>query len=266
MGAIRDFEQAGWQTAAATYDGFAAATRLFVDPLLQAAGARFGARVLDVACGPGIASAQATMTGGRVTGVDFSPEMVREARTRHPAIVFQMADAEQLPFADASFDAVISNFGIHHFEHPERAIAEARRVLVPGGALGFTFWAAPQENTAWRVIFEAIAAHGRTDVPMPAGNDAHATPENFSRLVSSAGFDTPTLQTELIEKSWELPRDTDLVSIFQTGTVRMATLLGGQGDALAAIRRHVAENLRPYLRGETIALPTRAWLIAARVT
>jgi ubiquinone/menaquinone biosynthesis C-methylase UbiE len=264
MTSIREFEYAGWQVAASTYDGFADATRLFVDALLDAAGARSGTRLLDVACGSGVAAAQAAALGARVTGVDFSPGMIGEARRRHPAIAFETGDAEALPFPDASFDAVIANFGIHHVERPERAIGEARRVLTAGGAFTFTFWAAPQENTAWRIIFAAIAAHGRMDVPMPAGNDAHATPENFSRLVAEASFDTRTLRTELIEKSWELPRDADLVSVFETGTVRMATLLRGQGDALPAIRRAVADGLRPYIRDDVAALPTRGWLIAAR--
>src|SRR4029077_1201466 len=223
-----------------------------------------GTRLLDVACGTGVASAQAAALGARVTGVDFSPEMIAEAKKRHPAIAFHIADAEQLPFADASFDAVVANFGIHHVERPQRAIAQARRVLAPGGIFAFTFWAAPQENTAWRLIFEAIAAHGRTDVPMPAGNDAHATPENFSRLVADAGFDARTPRCALREKAWELPRETDLVAVFETGTVRMATLLRGQGGALPAIRRHVAVGVRPFLRGQIVALPTRAWLIAAR--
>ncbi len=148
VSSIREFEHAGWQAAASSYDGFAAATILFVDPLLQAAGVKSGMRLLDVACGPGVASAQAAAMGARVTGVDFSPEMIAEARRRHPAIAFETGDAEALPFPDASFDAVIANFGIHHVERPERAIAEARRVLVPGGNFAFTIWAAWQDNTA----------------------------------------------------------------------------------------------------------------------
>ena len=266
MTTIRDFEHAGWKVAAARYDGFAAATRLFVDPLLQAAGVKSGTRLLDIACGTGVASAQAAAMGARVTGVDFSSEMIGEAHRRHPEIEFRVADAAALPFADASFDAGIANFGIHHVERPERALGEARRVLASGGRFAFTFWAGRHENTAWRLIFEAIAKHGRMDVPMPAGNDAHATPENFSRLMMEAGFEARTLRCEPIEKSWELPRDSDLVSVFETGTVRMATLLRGQGDALPAIRRHVAESVRAYTRGDVIALPTRAWLIAARAT
>jgi hypothetical protein len=94
------------------------------------------------------------------------------------------------------------------------------------------------------------------------GASTRATPENFAALVAAAGFGAQT--TEPLEKIWQLPRGTDLVSIFESGTVRMATLLRGQGDALPAIRRHVAGALQAYRRGETIELPTRTWLIAAK--
>jgi len=115
MTSIREFEYAGWQAAAASYDGFAGATRLFVEPLVQAAHVKPGARLLDVACGPGVASAKAAAVGARVTGVDFSPEMIAEARRRHPAIAFQMADAEALPFPDAQLRC-----RDREFRHPSR--------------------------------------------------------------------------------------------------------------------------------------------------
>ena len=264
MGAIREFELGGWQAAASSYEGFAGATQLFVPSLLQAAGTAPGMRLLDVACGTGLAAGAAAAIGARVTGVDFSPAMIVMARSLHPAAGFRTADAEELPFGNGSFDAVVANFGIHHVERPERAIAEAHRVLAPGGILAFTFWADPRDNTAWRIIFDAIAACGRIDVPMPAGNDAHATPENFTRLVVEAGFDARTLRCDLISQDWLLPRDADLVSIFETGTVRMATLLRGQGAALEAVRRDVTARLQSHLRDRTVALPTRAWLIAAK--
>src|SRR5207237_7189562 len=107
-------------------------------------------------------------------------------------------------------------------------------------------------------------ACGRLEVPMPAGNDAAATRENFSRLMGDAGFGPATLRSELLTCDWLLPPDADLVSIFETGTVRMATLLRGQGDALPAVRRHVSEAMRACRRGDMIALATRAWLIAAK--
>jgi SAM-dependent methyltransferase len=263
MGALRDFELAGWQSAASSYEGFAGATRLFVPSLIEAAGIRPGTRVLDVACGTGLAAAAAQAAGAQVTGVDFSPPMLAIAQRLHPGIAFRAGDAEALPFTDASFDAVIANFGMHHVEHPERAMAEARRVLAPCGTFAFTFWADAQENTAWRIIFDAIAACGRRDVPMPAGNDAHATPENFSRLVTQAAFDASSVTCEQITQDWLLPRGVDLVSIFETGTVRMARMLRGQGEALPAVRRQVAQVLQSYRRGEAVVLPTRAWLLTA---
>jgi len=264
MGALREFELAGWQGAAATYDGFAGATRLFAPALVQAAGAEPGMRLLDIACGTGVAAQAAADAGARVTGLDFSPSMLVMARSLHPGIDFHAGDAEAMPFADARFDAAIANFGIHHVEQPERAIAEARRVLKRGATFAFTVWAASEDNTAWRIIFDAVKACGRLDVPMPAGNDSQATRENFARLVMEAGFDAGTLTSELLTYDWLPPRGADLVSIFATGTVRMATLLRGQGAALPAVREHVTQALQSHLRDGNIVLPTRAWLISAQ--
>jgi len=190
--------------------------------------------------------------------------MLATARRLHADLDLHAGDADALPFADASFDAVISNFGIHHVEHPERAIAEAHRVLGSGGTFAFTVWADSRDNTAWRIVFDAVKACGRLDVPMPAGNDSQATRENFSRLMHEAGFDARTLTSQLLTRDWRLPRYADLVAIFETGTVRMATLLRGQGDALPAVRRHVAAALQSCLRDDAVVLPTRAWLISAK--
>jgi len=264
MGAVREFELEGWQAAAASYEGFAGATRLFIPALLQAVGVEAGMRLLDVACGPGFATAAAAAAGARATGVDFSPAMLLTARSLHPAVPFRHGDAEELPLADASQDAVIANFGIHHVERPGRAMGEVRRVLRAGGTFAFTFWATAQEgNTAWRIIAEAIAARGRRDVPMPAGQDGQATPENFARLMRDAAFDPRTIRCELLTQDWSLPADTDLASIFEAGTVRMATLLRGQGEALGAVRREIAQATRRYRRGDRVVLPTRAYLMVA---
>ena len=137
-------------------------------------------------------------------------------------------------------------------------------MLRGGGAFAFTFWADRQHNSAWRIIVDAVAACGRTDVPMPAGNDAYATPDNFTRLVAAAGFDG-AVRCDDIARDWVLPPDADLVSIFETGTVRMAALLRGQGEALAGVRRKAAEDMRHYLRDGRIVLPTRAWVVVAKV-
>jgi len=133
--AVRAFEHAGWQRAAAYYTTtFAHATRGFIDDLLDAAGVKPGMRVL--ACGPGLVASGAAERGTLPVGLDFSSAMVALARADHPGIRFEEGDAEVLPFADESFDAVVANFGIHHVAEPNRALAEARRVFATGWTSG----------------------------------------------------------------------------------------------------------------------------------
>src|SRR4051812_42061784 len=125
---FREFEHAGWERAAAHYgDVFGPLTMQAVPALLDAADAVGGTRLLDVACGPGFVAAAAAARGAIVCAVDFSPAMVEAARRRYPALDVREGDAESLAFDEASFDAVVMNFGMLHLAHPDGAIAEARR-------------------------------------------------------------------------------------------------------------------------------------------
>ena len=87
---FHDFERAGWERAAEYYsDAFGSLTEQTVGPLLKAAGVTSGARVLDVATGPGSVAAAAAALGARPVGIDFSPQMVALAREQHPSLVFE---------------------------------------------------------------------------------------------------------------------------------------------------------------------------------
>jgi len=105
-----------------------------------------GARVLDVATGPGYVAARAAARGAAAVGVDIAAAMVSLAARRHPELEFRQGDAEALPFADASFDAVLGNFVMLHLGRPEQAAAEFARVLAPGGRLALTVWDLPQRS------------------------------------------------------------------------------------------------------------------------
>lgn len=106
--------------------------------LCDEAGIGQGQRVLDVACGTGaltVAAAARVAPGGAVLGLDANPEMLAVARRRHGGIEWCDGRAEALPFADADFDAVLSQFGLMFFDDRVAALREMQRVLRPGGRL-----------------------------------------------------------------------------------------------------------------------------------
>jgi SAM-dependent methyltransferase len=106
--------------------------------LCEAASIASGQRVLDVACGTGaltVAVADRVSPGGAALGLDANPEMLAVARRKHAHIEWRDGRAESLPFADASFDAVVSQFGLMFFDDRVAALREMQRVLRPGGRL-----------------------------------------------------------------------------------------------------------------------------------
>ena len=112
--------------------------------LVAAAGVRAGDRVLDVAAGTGNAAVPAALTGARVTASDLTPELFvagREFAARHGVeLDWQEADAEALPFADGSFDVVLSCVGVMFAPHHQQAADELVRVCRPGGTIGLIAW------------------------------------------------------------------------------------------------------------------------------
>ncbi|MGB7874539.1 MAG: class I SAM-dependent methyltransferase [Anaerolineales bacterium] len=101
-------------------------------------------RVLDIACGNGNASISAARRGCRVTGIDLAWELLGQADERskaeHVDIRFLEGDAENLPFADASFDAILSTFGVMFAPDRQQAVSELLRVLKADGEIGLATW------------------------------------------------------------------------------------------------------------------------------
>ncbi len=259
------FEQAGWQQAADHYgDAFGPLTSQTIAPLVGALGVKPGTRLLDVASGPGYVAAAAAAAGATVVGVDFSSEMVGLAARRYPGLRFQEGDAESLAFPDQSFDAVAINFGVLHLARPDTALAEACRVLVPGGRCALTVWAQPEVSLGFGIVLGAIETHGRMDVPLPAGPSffRFSDADEAARSLTAAGFVEP--RVEQIPLVWHLDSADALYDAFVQGAVRTAALLKAQTpQALAAIRQAIIEAAEVYRRGTIIELPMAAVLSSA---
>ena len=106
----------------------------------DAAGIGGGQRVLDVACGTGVLAREAASRGASLTGLDRNEGMLATARRIAPAVEWKAGRAEQLPFADGSFDAVVSQFGLMFFDDRAGALREMARVLKSGGRLAVAVW------------------------------------------------------------------------------------------------------------------------------
>jgi SAM-dependent methyltransferase len=187
--------------------------------------------------------------------------MVAEVRLRHPDLDVQVADAEALPFADDSFDAVVMNFGVLHLSQPELAFAEAYRVLRPEGRFAFTVWAAPDVSAGFDIVLRAIQTHGTTDVPLPSGPPLFrfSDPEECRRALEATGFSD--VQSIMLSLVWRLPHADAVMIAMEGGTVRTAALLGAQApEALDAIRAAVRDEAVTYTTERGVDVPMGAVL------
>jgi SAM-dependent methyltransferase len=266
--AFREFEHRRWESAVSAYDRyFGPLTSLTIEPLLDGVAASGGMRVLDVATGPGYVAAAARRRGCTVEGVDFSAEMIAVAqREAAEGIIFRVGDAEDLPYADSSFNAVVMNFGVLHLSRPEVAFSEAYRVLKPDGWFGFTAWRPAEEACGFALMLRAIEKAGDPHVPLPAGPPffRFSEPAECERVLAQAGFAETRAQT--LPLTWTIPSAEAMYQAFYAGTARTGGLLQAQtGEAAAEIRWALLESTGPYLtvQGE-LRIPMPALLAVGR--
>jgi ubiquinone/menaquinone biosynthesis C-methylase UbiE len=189
--AFKEFERTGWAKQAQNYDSLVGQmTQQAVDPLLAAINIRPGASLLDVASGPGYVAAEAAGRGAHVVGTDIAMDMVEEARRRFAGTKFEVADAEHLHYADASFDAVTCAFGMLHFPRPGKAVTEAYRVLRRNGRFAFSVWSGPEKAKVLTLIAESVRQHADGSVTLPPGPGLFALsdPWILTALMEAAKF------------------------------------------------------------------------------
>jgi ubiquinone/menaquinone biosynthesis C-methylase UbiE len=173
------------------------------------------AEVLDVATGPGVLALEVAPRVKRVDAVDFSPAMLAQLERKRRALgienVFaQVADGQALPFADQSFDAAFSMFGLMFFPDRNRGFSELRRTLRPGGVAVVSSWAPVDQSPLMVLMFGALRAADASR-PVPQTNLLNLeNPAVFVRELELAGFRdvrvepyTHGVQVESAEQCWE---------------------------------------------------------------
>lgn len=164
LAAVKGKQQVAW--SAGDYAVVGTTLQIVGESLCEALDLHPGARVLDVAAGNGNATLAAARRWADVTSTDYVPALLERGRARAAAeglpVKFEQADAEKLQYADASFDVVLSTFGVMFTPDQDKAASEMARVCKPGGKIGLANW------TPSSFIGELFKLMGRY-LPPPAG-------------------------------------------------------------------------------------------------
>lgn len=218
------------------------------DRIVRQVGIRPGEDVLDVACGNGNAAIPAAKAGGRVTGVDLTPELLRAARVAATAAGVQVdwleGDAEALPVADAQFDVVLSTFGCMFAPRHEVVAAEIARVLRPDGRLGVCAWT--PEGTIGRfyqLMSEHLPAPPAFASPPPRWGD----PDHVRHLFAGSGI---ALQFDRAVVQMRFDSVPEMLSFYESNfgpVIAARELLAPNGGWLP-----LREELSAYLTRETV--------------
>jgi SAM-dependent methyltransferase len=226
-------------------------TAMFTTPvagrLVSFAGVVAGEDVLDVGTGTGVVAITAARAGAKVTGLDLTPALLEQARENARIagvqIVWTEGDAEQLPYPDASFDVVLSQFGHMFAPRPEIAVAEMRRVLKPGGRVAFATW--PPEHLVGRIF----AFIGRNSPPPPPGAAPPPLWGNPAVVIErlASGFEPPFFARGTMQ--WPALSVGHYRLFMETSVGPMQKLverLAGDPAALAAVRAEFDALMQPY--------------------
>jgi demethylmenaquinone methyltransferase / 2-methoxy-6-polyprenyl-1,4-benzoquinol methylase len=174
----------------------------------RATGLKLGGTALDVACGSGKLTAELARIagdGGRVVGLDFSPEMLEVARRDHPGLEFVEGDALKLPFDSASFDAASIAFGLRNLADPVKGLREMARVVKPGGRAVVLEFVRPPQNLvggAYRLYLRALlpaiggALSGQPKAYRYLSDtvDSYRTPDELRAMAAAAGWSAVTFK------------------------------------------------------------------------
>ncbi len=246
------------------------------DALFNAAGLRPGDSVLDVGCGPGTTTEpafRAVQPGGRVTGLDVSPEMIEAAQERFGRlrIGWLLADVVTAELPEQAYDVVLSRFGLMFFSDPLAAFTRLAAATRPGGRLCAAVWRRRTESPFFSVPYDAVLAdllRGGAEVvePDPDGNSCSlGAVAPTTELLTAAGWS---------DVHWDA-RDDRLYAGGAGSVVEAAALAPEIGPVHALLEgrsdverrsavRALVEAFTPWFDGRGVALPGGFWILTAR--
>ncbi len=254
LDAVKARHRAAW--SAGDYAVIGTRLQIVGEALCEAVDLRAGSRVLDVAAGNGNASLAAARRWCEVVATDYVPALLDRARERAAAdrlqIEFREADAEHLPFPDASFDVVLSSFGVMFTPNQERAAAELVRVCRPGGRIGLANWT-PESFIGQ--VFRAIGEY----LPPPPGLKSPALWGSQVRLAELFAASSEEIDAQCREFVFRYRSAAHWLEVFRTyyGPLNkaFAALNAASQDALA---RELGALMGRFnrARDETLVIPS----------
>jgi SAM-dependent methyltransferase len=194
--------------------------------------------VLDVGCGTGVVALAAARTGAQVVGLDLTPELLVRAKENAAladvSIEWHEGDAEALPFGDARFDVVVSQFGHMFAPRPEVATAEMLRVLKPGGRIAFATW--PPElymGGMFRLVGQYLPPPPPGVSPPPLWGSPDVVRERLGSAVTELAFDRGTLHGTYLS----VPHVRAFLENGAGPVTKVVAMLQGDPTRLAGFRR-----------------------------
>jgi len=225
-----------------------------------------GHSVLDVACGTGVLARDAATRvgpGGAVVGLDVNQSMLEVARRTSSAIEWKSGQAESLPFEDARFDAVVSQFGLMFFEDRDAALREMWRVLRPGGRLAVAVWGSLESSPGYSAMtvllqrlfgdqaanaFRAPFVLGDSEPLLALFTDAGIPGAEVLTQEGTARFPSIESWTYTDIKGWTLADvidDSQYACLLAAAHEEFTTFVQGDGSVAFSVSAHIVSATRP---------------------
>jgi SAM-dependent methyltransferase len=263
LAALKSRQKAAW--SAGDYAVVGTTLQIVGETLCEALDLRAGERVLDIAAGNGNATLAAARRWADVTSTDYVEALLERGRARASAeglaVRFERADAESLPYGDASFDVVLSTFGVMFTPDQEKAAAEMARVCRPGGRIGLANW------TPSSFIGELFKLLGRY-LPPPPGLRSPALWGTEERLRELFGHRLDSITIERRDFAFRYRSAAHWLEVFRTfyGPMVKAfgALEGAKQESLAADLIALAERFNRATDGSLVAPSQYAEVVIKR--